>query len=73
MLSPRSAPGLKRIEPLGDKFDPNFHEALFEAADASREPGTVMRVETPGYVLHERCLRAAGVGVVSKPKAAPEE
>lgn len=61
--------GLVRIEPLGEKFDPNFHDAMFEAPDATREAGTVMHVATPGYKLHERCLRAAGVGVVSKTDA----
>lgn len=61
--------GLTRIEPLGEKFDPNFHNAMFEAPDPTKEPGTVMHVAAPGYVLHERCIRAAGVGVVSKPPA----
>eukprot|EP00962_Isochrysis_galbana_P016740 scaffold4799_cov115-Isochrysis_galbana.AAC.7 len=59
--------GLIRLEPLGEKFDPNFHNALFEAPDPSKEPGTVMHVAMPGYKLHDRCLRAAGVGVVRKP------
>ena len=54
------------MEPLGEKFDPNYHDAMFEAPDAAKEAGTVMHVATPGYMLHERCLRAAGVGVVSK-------
>ena len=61
--------GLVRMEPLGEKFDPNFHDAMFEAPDATREAGTVMHVATPGYMLHERCLRAAAVGVVSKTNA----
>jgi len=61
--------GLVRMEPLGEKFDPNFHDAMFEASDATKEVGTVMHVATPGYMLHERCLRAAGVGVVSKKNA----
>lgn len=58
--------GLKRLAPMGEKFDPNFHDALFEAPDPTKEPGTVMHVASPGYVLHDRCLRAAGVGVVAK-------
>ena len=58
--------GLKRVEPMGEKFDPNFHDAVFTAPDPALEPGTVMHVATPGYVLHERCLRPAGVGVVAK-------
>jgi molecular chaperone GrpE len=59
--------GLKKMEPMGEKFDPNFHNAMFEAPDPSKEPGTVMHVATPGYKLHDRCLRAANVGVVRKP------
>jgi molecular chaperone GrpE len=59
--------GLTRVEPMGEKFDPNFHEALFKAPDPTKEPDTIMHVANPGYVLHERCLRAAGVGVVAKP------
>ena len=59
--------GLTKIEPLGEKFDPNFHNAMFEAPDPTKEPGTVMHVASPGYVMHDRCLRAAGVGVVQKP------
>jgi len=58
--------GLTRVDPLGEKFDPNFHDAVFEAPDPTKEPGTVMHVAAPGYVLHERCLRAATVGVVKK-------
>ena len=43
-----------------------WQEAVFEAPDPTKEPGTVMHVAAPGYVLHERCLRAATVGVVKK-------
>jgi len=59
--------GLKRIDPLGEKFDPNLHNAMFEAPDPEKEPGTVMHVASPGYVMHERVVRPAGVGVVSAP------
>jgi len=59
--------GLERMSPLGQKFDPNMHEALFEVPDPSKEPGTVAHVTSAGYVLHDRCLRAAGVGITSKP------
>jgi len=67
LLKVFSKHGLVRLEPLGEKFDPNSHNALFEAPDPSKEPGTVMHVAMPGYKLHDRCLRAAGVGVVRKP------
>lgn len=60
--------GLKRINPIGEKFNPNLHEALFEIADPSQEAGSVGQVLSVGYTLHERCLRPAKVGVVSKAK-----
>jgi len=59
--------GLHRMAPLGQKFDPNIHDALFEMPDPEKEAGTVAHVTSAGYMLHERCLRAAGVGIVSKP------
>ena len=55
--------GIRRIEPLGERFDPHLHEALFEAADASLPSGTVSTVVSPGYVIGSRPLRAAKVGV----------
>lgn len=58
--------GLKRINPIGEKFNPNIHEALFEIPDPSKDAGTVGQVLSVGYTLHERCLRPAKVGVVSK-------
>ena len=58
--------GMKRLWPIDEKFDPNIHNALFEAPDPSREAGTIMHVASAGYVLHERVIRAAGVGVVRK-------
>lgn len=59
--------GMKKLWPLGEKFDPNLHNALFEMPDPEKEPGTVAHVASAGYVLHDRCIRAAGVGIVSKP------
>jgi molecular chaperone GrpE len=53
---------IKRIYPMGEKFDPNFHQAMFEQPDAG-EPGMVVSVLQPGYVLHDRLLRPAMVGV----------
>jgi molecular chaperone GrpE len=63
--------GIRRIEPLGEKFDPNWHQAMFEAEAPGAEPGTVMQVMQAGYRLHDRLLRPAMVGV-SKAKAAAE-
>lgn len=56
---------LYQISPSeGDKFDPNFHEALFRVPDASKESGSIHVVTKIGFKLHDRCLRAAQVGVV---------
>ena len=55
--------GVKPMEPLGKKFDPNHHEVLFEMPDESVPTGTVRQVVEPGYTIGERVLRAAKVGV----------
>jgi molecular chaperone GrpE len=55
--------GITRIEPLGQKFDPNRHQAIYEVPDASVPPGTVAKVVQPGYTIGERVLRPAMVGV----------
>jgi len=62
--------GIKRLDPKGEKFDPNFHQAMFEVPTASAEPGTVVEVLQPGYRLHDRLLRAAMVGVAKAMPAA---
>lgn len=56
--------GIIQINPVGQKFDPNEHHAIFEAEDASKEPGTVSVVTKIGYKLKERTIRPAMVGVV---------
>ena len=55
---------LFRSEPLGQKFDPNLHEATFEIAQPDKEPGSVFFVQQTGYTLNNRVLRPAKVGVV---------
>jgi molecular chaperone GrpE len=55
--------GIKRVDPLGQPFDHNLHQALFEVPTAEKPPGTVMQVLAPGYVIHERLLRPAMVAV----------
>ncbi len=63
--------GVKKLEPQGQKFDPNLHEALFEIPDPSVPNGTVMQVVESGYSIGDRCLRPAKVGVArGGPKAA---
>jgi len=59
--------GISRFDPLGEVFDPARHQALFQAADETRAPGTVIQVVQPGYVHHDRLLRPAMVGVSSGP------
>ena len=59
--------GIRRVDPLGEKFDHNFHQAMFEVESPGAEPGTVVQVMQPGYVLGERLLRPAMVGVAKKP------
>jgi molecular chaperone GrpE len=55
--------GIKKFEPLGEKFDPNLHQAMFEVPDPAVPPGMVAQVVQPGYKIGERVLRPALVGV----------
>ena len=55
--------GIRRIEPKGEKFDPNLHQAMFEAPDATVAKGLVSKVVQIGYKIGERVLRPALVGV----------
>ncbi|MFQ5972540.1 MAG: nucleotide exchange factor GrpE [Alphaproteobacteria bacterium] len=55
--------GIEKIEPIGELFDPNYHQAMFEVESADHPPGTVVQLLQPGYVLNGRLLRAAMVGV----------
>ncbi|AOW03054.1 GrpE-domain-containing protein [Yarrowia lipolytica] len=56
--------GMKKLEPVGEVFDPNMHEAVFEAPQPDKEAGTVFFVQQTGFTLNDRILRAAKVGVV---------
>ena len=53
--------GLEKIDPMGQKFDPNFHEALYQVK--GDKPGCVVDVTQIGYMLHGRTIRSAKVGV----------
>ncbi|MGA8548687.1 MAG: nucleotide exchange factor GrpE [Stellaceae bacterium] len=72
LLSVFERHGIRRIDPRGEPFDHNLHQAIFEAERADRPPGTIVEVLQPGYVLHDRLLRPAMVGV-AKPPAKPAE
>ncbi|MDH3473172.1 MAG: nucleotide exchange factor GrpE [Rhodospirillales bacterium] len=52
-----------KLEPLGEALDPHRHEAMFEVPDPEQPSGTVVQVIQPGYLLHDRLLRPARVGV----------
>lgn len=58
--------GVTRYDPMGDKFDPNLHMALFQVPDATKDPGHVAVVVKKGYLLHDRPVRAAEVGVATE-------
>jgi molecular chaperone GrpE len=60
--------GIELISPeVGDKFDPNVHEAMFEAPVPGTKSGEIIQVSAQGFMLHDRLLRAAQVGVSSNP------
>jgi molecular chaperone GrpE len=64
--------GVKMFTPQGEKFDPNFHQAMYEVPDSSAAPGTVAQVIQSGFTIGERVLRPALVAVAkAAPKAAP--
>lgn len=55
--------GIRRIDPIDEMFNPNFHEVMFESPGSGKKPGTVTQVIEVGYILHDRLLRPARVGV----------
>lgn len=57
---------VKPYDPTGEKFDPNRHEALYQAPVPGKEPGTVLECQKTGYTIKDRTLRAAQVGVVAE-------
>ncbi|UWQ49634.1 nucleotide exchange factor GrpE [Leisingera caerulea] len=60
--------GIRVISPeVGDKFDPQVHEAMFEAPVPGTKAGDIIQVSAEGFMLHDRLLRAAQVGVSSTP------
>jgi molecular chaperone GrpE len=64
--------GVRQFTPLGEKFDPNVHQAMFEVPDPSVPAGSIVQVMQPGYMIGERVLRPALVGVSKGgPKAVP--
>jgi molecular chaperone GrpE len=73
MLAGLEKHGVKKIVPEGERFDPNFHQAMFEVPNPDVPANTVVNVVQPGYVIGERVLRPAMVGVAKGgPKQAAE-
>lgn len=54
---------IRKLETIGQKFDPNMHQALFEMPTSDQPPGTVVQEMQAGYAIGERCLRPAMVGI----------
>lgn len=63
MLSNFEKQGIQKIEPTEGKFDPNFHEVMFEGDVPGKQTGEIIQLLEAGYVLHDRLLRPARVGV----------
>ena len=63
MLSALERHGVKKLQPEGEKFDPNFHQAMFEVPNPNVPANTVVQVVQPGYSIGDRVLRPAMVGV----------
>ena len=65
---------ISKVDPLGERLDPHRHEAMFEVPHDSEPSGTVVQVVEPGYLLHDRLLRPARVGVAkASPQAKPAD
>jgi len=62
--------GIKKIDPIGQPFDPNFHQVMMEVDSPDKPAGTIVQVLQSGYVIHDRLLREALVAV-AKGGAAP--
>ncbi len=78
MLSALERHGVKMLDPQGERFDPNFHQAMFEVPNPDVPNNTVVQVVQTGYVIGDRVLRPAMVGVakggpkqVAEPAAEP--
>jgi molecular chaperone GrpE len=68
--------GIRRIDPMGERFDHNFHQAIVEVENSGQPGGTVVQVLQPGYAMHDRLLRPAMVAVAKgerPPGAAPAD
>lgn len=66
--------GVTKLEPLGEKFDHDFHQAMYEVEESGQPPGTIVELLQPGYVMHDRLLRPAMVAVAKgSPEGPPDD
>ena len=65
--------GIQKIDPGGEKFNHDRHQAMFEVPGTGQSAGTVVEVLQPGYMMHDRLLRPAMVGVAKDPPKEGEE
>ncbi|MFT6580183.1 MAG: nucleotide exchange factor GrpE [Alphaproteobacteria bacterium] len=73
-LSALQKQGVEKVEPLGEKFSYDRHQAMFEVPGTGKPAGTVVEVMQPGYVMHDRLLRPAMVGVAKgDPESPPDD
>jgi molecular chaperone GrpE len=72
MLTSFTKQGIKRIDPMGQKFDHNLHQAVAQIPVPDAQEGTVVQVLQAGYTIHDRLLRPAMVGVAMKSDAAKQ-
>ncbi len=75
MLQTLERYGVQRFDPMGEQFDPHYHQAVFQKSAAGRPEGTVTEVLQPGYRHHDRLLRPAMVGVAgaADPQPPPQD
>lgn len=73
LLSTFERYGIKKIEPVGEKFDANFHQAMFEVPNTGEENGTIVQVMQCGFVIKDRLLRPAMVGVAKGGEKPPQK
>ena len=65
--------GITKIDALNKKFDPNLHQAMMEIENHDLEEGVVIQEIQTGYIMHDRLLRPAMVGVSKKPQKLNKE
>lgn len=73
MLAAFDKHGIKKLEPNDEMFNPNFHEVMFEAPVPGKMAGQIIQLIEPGYMLNDRLLRPARVGVARGDEGPPPE